>query len=124
MSWGRGKSRGGGITGGGWRGGRGGGGWGRGKGAGGGGRFWGGCGMAGLSGERILEKAKARGVSEQILRTLENAGIDMHRWLRGFNDVREAVTKSVEVIRNHPLLPSDVRVHGLVMDPDTGGLEV
>jgi len=83
-----------------------------------------GCGMAGLSADRILEKARTRGVSEQVLQTLQNSGIELNRWLRGFNDVREGVLSSVSVIRNHPLLPADVRVHGLIMDPQTGGLEV
>jgi len=83
-----------------------------------------GCGMAGLSADRILEKARTRGVSEQVLQTLQSSGIELNRWLRGFNDVREGVLSSVSVIRNHPLLPAEVRVHGLIMDPQTGGLEV
>jgi len=31
---------------------------------------------------------------------------------------------SVNIIRNHPLLPQDVKVHGFLMHPDTGALEV
>jgi carbonic anhydrase len=82
------------------------------------------CGMAGLSCARILDKARARGVDEQVLKTLNHSGIDLDRWLRGFDDVRDGVRQSVATIRNHPLLPKDVQVHGLLISPETGELEV
>src|SRR6185437_3915590 len=43
-----------------------------------------GCGMTGLSCERVLDKALQRGVSEKTLAMLNNAGIDLPAWLRGF----------------------------------------
>jgi len=58
------------------------------------------------------------------VQTLRNAGIDLEHWLRGFDNVREGVLASVATIRNHPLLPRDVRVHGLLISPETGALEV
>ena len=81
------------------------------------------CGMTGLSCARILEKARARGVNDQVLATLGNSGIDLDKWLRGFENPREGVQQSVAVIRNHPLLPRDVQVHGLLISPKTGELE-
>ncbi len=83
-----------------------------------------GCGMTNLNCERILEKARERGVSNDVLATLEHAGIDLPQWLRGFERVEDAVRQSVEMIRNHPLLPRTLPVHGLVMDPETGKLDV
>src|SRR3954447_19403142 len=82
------------------------------------------CGMTGLSCAKILDKARSRGVDDEVLATLNHAGIDLDRWLRGFDDVRDAVKQSVSVIRNHPLLPKDILVHGLLISPETGGLEV
>ena len=58
------------------------------------------------------------------LTTLEYAGIDLPRWLAGFHNVDDSVANSVAVIRNHPLLPPGLPVHGLIMDPHTGALEV
>jgi carbonic anhydrase len=81
------------------------------------------CGMTGLSCERILAKANARGVSKDVVAMLRNSGIDLEKWLSGFANVRDSVRASVEVIRNHPLLPKDVPVHGLIIDPATGRLE-
>jgi carbonic anhydrase len=80
--------------------------------------------MTGLNCGRILEKARARGIQESVLATLEHAGIDMERWLRGFESVEAGVRASVQVIRNHPLLPGDVPVHGLLIDSETGKLEL
>jgi carbonic anhydrase len=82
------------------------------------------CGMAGLSSQSILDKAKSRGISDSTIATLRHSGIDLEHWLQGFADVRDGVRQSVSVIRNHPLLPRDVLVHGLLIAPDTGKLEV
>ena len=83
-----------------------------------------GCGMTGLSCERIVDKAVARGVSAKTLDTLAHSGIDLKQWLTGFDTVEHGVSQSVEVIRNHPLLPRDVAVHGLLMDSESGGLKL
>lgn len=83
-----------------------------------------GCGMTGLSCERILDKARARGVSDQTLAMLKHAGIDLDRWLCGFDRVETGVRESVAMVRNHPLVPRDVPVHGLIICPETGKLEL
>jgi carbonic anhydrase len=81
------------------------------------------CGMTGLSCEKVLAKAYARGVSHEVVAMLENSGINLTQWLHGFDRVEDGVAGSVEMIRKHPLLPKDVLVHGLVIDPDTGKLD-
>jgi carbonic anhydrase len=82
------------------------------------------CGMSTINVDKTLDKMKARGISEDTLTTLSNAGIDLHKQLAGFEDVFESVMKSVEVLRNHPLIPKGIPVHGLVIDPITGELEL
>src|SRR3954466_2595736 len=82
------------------------------------------CGMTGLSCARILDKAQERGVTAEMLSTLRNAGIDLEKWLTGFDHVETGVRQSVELIRNHPLLPKDVPVHGLLIHPETGKLDL
>jgi carbonic anhydrase len=81
------------------------------------------CGMAGLDCASILERATQRGVGPDVIDTLQAGGINLQKWLRGFDHVRDGVTASVELIRRHPLLPKDIPVHGLLMDPVTGELE-
>ncbi|HEX7056121.1 MAG TPA: carbonic anhydrase [Bacilli bacterium] len=82
------------------------------------------CGMTGLNSEAIVEKMKQRGIPAQTFRTLTHSGIDLHRWLTGFANVEDGVANSVRIIRNHPLLPANVQVHGMIIDPETGGLEL
>lgn len=82
------------------------------------------CGMSNLNSEEILEKAMERGISSEAITTLFNAGIDVKKWLKGFNSVEESIKESVESIKNHPLIPKDVRIHGLIMEPETGKLDV
>lgn len=83
-----------------------------------------GCGMTGLSCERVLAKAKARGVSEDVLDTLRHSGIDLRQWLKGFENVEDGVRDSVDVIRNHPLLPPGIVVHGMLIDSESGALKL
>lgn len=83
-----------------------------------------GCGMNNLNVDKIIEKAIERGISTDVIATLTNAGINIKLWLHGFNSVEDSIKESVELIKNHPLIPKDVKVHGLVIDPETGELEV
>jgi carbonic anhydrase len=83
-----------------------------------------GCGMTGLSSDRVITKARQRGVSEDVLDTLRHAGIDLRQWLTGFDSVEDGVRESVNVIRQHPLLPDDILVHGMLMNSETGALKL
>lgn len=83
-----------------------------------------GCGMSSLEAGPILEKMYAREINESTVTTLKHAGIDIDQWLHGFDCVEESVKESVNQIRNHPLMSKDIRIHGLIMDPLTGGIQV
>jgi carbonic anhydrase len=83
-----------------------------------------GCGMTGLSCDAILDAARQRGIDESVIETLQHAGIDMDRWLQGFATPADGVRQSVRTIREHPLLPKDILVHGLLISPETGALEL
>ncbi|PEY42570.1 carbonic anhydrase [Bacillus cereus] len=82
------------------------------------------CGMAKIQAGSTIEKMKERGVTEDKLDTIQYSGIDLGKFLQGFSSVEESVEHSVSVLRNHPLLPAEVPVHGLVIHPDTGKLDV
>ncbi len=82
------------------------------------------CGMSNLNSNEILEKLYQRGISKGVVNTLNNAGIDLNKWLQGFNSVEESIIESVNEIKNHPLVPKDVIVHGLIIDPKTGKLDI
>jgi carbonic anhydrase len=82
------------------------------------------CGMSHMNPAETTRKMVERGIPEKTLLTLEYAGISINNWLRGFDSVTDSVRQSVGVIRNHPLIPKDIPVHGLVIDPETGALKV
>ncbi|MFC3884729.1 beta-class carbonic anhydrase [Bacillus songklensis] len=82
------------------------------------------CGMGKIEADKVIHKMMSEGVSKDTLSTIRYSGIDLKKWLRGFDSVEESVEHSVGVIRNHPLFPKHVPVHGLVMDPHTGKLDL
>ncbi|MGC4377277.1 carbonic anhydrase [Fictibacillus sp. Mic-4] len=81
------------------------------------------CGMSHLNPEQTKKKFIERGIKKETIEVLEHSGLNLEKWLRGFNDVTESVKASVNLIRSHPLVP-DIPVHGLVIDPKTGKLDV
>ena len=81
------------------------------------------CGMSTLNSNDVLKIVRERGIKEETISTLRYAGIDLEGWLKGFNNVEDSVRITVKTVRNHPLLPSDVPVHGLIIDPNTGQLD-
>lgn len=83
-----------------------------------------GCGMSNLNTKKLVSKMIDRGIKEDTLSTLNSAGINVEKWLHGFETVEESVKESVKMIKNHPLMPEEVRVHGLIMDPETGEIEI
>jgi carbonic anhydrase len=82
------------------------------------------CGMTGMRATPVLDKAIEAGVSKGSIDILSNAGIDIEKFLKGFNSVEESVIESVHIIKNHPLIPKNVLVHGLIIHPDTGKLDI
>lgn len=82
------------------------------------------CGMSGLKAESVLTHMKEQGITEETLNTLAFSGIDINHWLHGFDSVNDSVSHSVDIIKNHPLMPKNVPVHGLVIDPKTGKLDL
>ncbi|WP_053360366.1 carbonic anhydrase [Bacillus sp. FJAT-27251] len=82
------------------------------------------CGMSGMKADVMLDEMRKRGIEDTIFDTLNYSGINVDEWLHGFDNVSDSVSHSVDVIKNHPLMPSDVPVHGLVIDPATGKLDL
>lgn len=82
------------------------------------------CGMSRVDTTALVEHMKERGVTQETLDTLKHAGIYLEKEFHGFDTVEKSIEQSVRIIRNHPLLPKQVKVHGLVIDPHTGKADV
>jgi carbonic anhydrase len=81
------------------------------------------CGMQGFDLNSIKKKMRMRGISQERLEMLKYYGINLEDWLVGFESAQTAVQESVAIIRRHPLMPEDVKVYGLLIDPLTGRLD-
>ena len=80
------------------------------------------CGVQHIDSEQMIQHMKARGISQESIDLMKYCGIDFQRWLAGFDTVEQSVTDTVDTIRNHPLMPKDVRIGGYVIDTETGAL--
>src|SRR5699024_1013835 len=77
------------------------------------------CGMSAVNTDNLRDKIKQEGISDETFKILDHAGIDFDAEFHGFDSVEESVQQSVDIIRNHPLLPKYVKFHWLVVDPHT-----
>lgn len=82
-----------------------------------------GCGVQGMNSEEMLHLMRERGISDEHITLMRHCGIDLDRWLHGFEDTEAAVRETVDLVRNHPLMAEDVRVAGYIMDSVTGALD-
>ena len=80
------------------------------------------CGVQHMDSIEMLQRMRIRGVSSQVVDTMKYCGIDFDEWLSGFECVEESVKRSVQLLEEHPLIPDDVHIYGLVMDSSTGEL--
>ena len=80
------------------------------------------CGVQGMNAEEMLHLIEKRGISKETISLVKNCGIDLEKWFKGFDDTPKAILESVELVKNHPFLPSDVKVAGYIMDSTTGKL--
>ena len=80
------------------------------------------CGAQHISGPDMVEAMRFRGIPERSIEACRYFDVDFDKWLCGFDSVEESVRRSVAVLRNHPLIPEDVRISGFIIDSVTGEL--
>lgn len=80
------------------------------------------CGARYTNSNSIIEKMKEKGITEKNIDMVKYCGIDLDKWVSGFNDLEESIKQSVNIIVHHPLIPAEVRVYGLIIDSITGQL--
>lgn len=81
------------------------------------------CGMEHLDTDIVIDKMKQRGITDEAFRQLKACHIDYKKWLSGFDCVDDAVKSTMEVVVNHPLIPHDVEIEGLLINSTTGELK-
>ena len=81
------------------------------------------CGVQHMDGEMMLGHMRQRGISQDHIDIINQCGVDLEKWLTGFDDVEQSVVETVHAILNHPLIPKGISVQGFLMDPVTGRLD-
>jgi carbonic anhydrase len=79
------------------------------------------CGMAEVDVSALKQKMISRGISESII---DHHVPDLSQWLGTFSHPLDNVEHVVGIIRQNPLIPRDVPIHGLLFCPNDGHLEV
>jgi carbonic anhydrase len=79
------------------------------------------CGMAELDAASVKRNMVNRGISPEII---DIHVPDLKQWLGIFSHPVENVERVVNIIRNNPLIPRDVPIHGLIFCPNDGRLDV
>ena len=80
------------------------------------------CGVAHINADMMIQHLIQRGVSQEHIDMMRYCGIDFEQWLRGFDCVEVSVRETVDLLRNHPLMPADVVIKGYIIDTETGEL--
>ena len=82
------------------------------------------CGVQHIDSEMMIEHMKKRGIPQESIDLMKYCGIDFEKWLAGFDTLEQSVTDTVTTIRNHPLIPKDVKIGGYIIDTNTGKLSI
>lgn len=72
----------------------------------------------------VNEESLAKLMEERGIDSGEIAKVNLKEWIGLIDNEEKNVISGVEAIRNSPLIPSDVPIHGLIIDPVTGKLTV
>ncbi len=81
-----------------------------------------GCGVQGMDSQEMQHLMRERGIDDEHINLMKHCGIDLDSWLHGFDDTEAAVLETVDLVKNHPLVPKDIIVRGYIMDSETGEL--
>lgn len=79
------------------------------------------CGMAKTTSESLTKAMISRGVSPDAIKMVEK---ELVEWADSFQRPEENVKEVVKQLRENPLIPKDVKVHGLIFHPRSGKLEL
>lgn len=77
------------------------------------------CGMAGANADKLKATMLEKGISSE-----EIDKIDIEDWIGAIESEESNVINGVEKINNSPLIPDNVPVHGLIMNPNSGKLDI
>lgn len=79
------------------------------------------CGMAKTTSDSLKNAMLASGILPEAIRMVEK---ELKEWADEFQHPEENVKDAVAQLRTNPLIPKDVKIHGLMFHPRSGKLEL
>ncbi|MBP2642323.1 MAG: Carbonate dehydratase [Firmicutes bacterium] len=79
------------------------------------------CGVSHATSGSLIKKMLDRGISPDAIKMIEK---ELEDWIDNFHHPEQNVKEVVAKIRENPLIPNDVPIHGLMFNPNTGQIEV
>ncbi len=79
------------------------------------------CGMAQIDEGRLRATMLERGVPAEAIDRLRPT---LREWIGGFHDPIGNVERVVRLLRENPLIPRGIPIHGLMFDPASGRLDL
>ena len=79
------------------------------------------CGMEKTTAEGLAQSMRARGIADEAIRMVSR---ELREWADEFHHPEQNVKATVDQIRENPLIPKDIAVHGLIFHPRTGKLDL
>ncbi|MCL1838281.1 MAG: carbonic anhydrase [Propionibacteriaceae bacterium] len=80
------------------------------------------CGAQSMNADDMFAGLEQLGIDPQVIAERRESDFDYDSWFAGFGDTDSYVKKSVEILREHPLMPAYVRISGYCIDSHTGAL--
>lgn len=77
------------------------------------------CGMQKTTAESLTKAMLERGVSPDAIKMVEK---ELKEWADGFKDPEQNVKDVVKLLKDDPLIPKDIKIHGLLFHPRTAKL--
>ena len=79
------------------------------------------CGMAKTTAKSLIEAMHVRGVDDAAIAPLRE---ELVHWADSFSHPAENVKEVVQKLRENPLLPKELKIHGLMLHPRTGKVDL
>ncbi|MCL2116134.1 MAG: carbonic anhydrase [Methanobrevibacter sp.] len=77
------------------------------------------CGMANTDTKKLKNAMEERGIA-----TEEIAKLNLKEWIGAIDSEESNVVEGVKKLKNSPYIPDDVPIHGLIINPITGSIDV
>lgn len=79
------------------------------------------CGMSQIDVEKFRQTMLDSGVPAEAIDSLQPS---LAEWLGAFHRPEANVEKVVDILRDSPLLPNNIPIHGLIFEPQAGRLDL